>query len=171
MYPYTSVGGWATAWVAVVLALFSAVVPASPPAGWTFLGFDEALKQAAQEQRRVFLYFGREGCPFCEKTNREGFSDPRVAERYRANYLLTYVDSEGGKRLRLPSGERITEMELGARLKVFGTPMFFFLEPDGSPVVRAPGYQSAKDLLLLDRYVNEGHYRRQTLAEFKEDPS
>lgn len=140
---------------------------ASPPAGWGFLPLDEALKIAKQQQRRVFLYFGRHGCPSCDKTNRESFSDPRVVEQFHRNYVLAYVDSESGRRLRLPSGERITEMELGVRLKVFGTPFFYFMEPDGSPILRAPGYQSAEEFLLFDRFVSGGHYKGQSFSEFK----
>ncbi|MCB1724846.1 MAG: thioredoxin fold domain-containing protein [Chromatiaceae bacterium] len=140
---------------------------ADPPGGWQFLPFDQALRKAQQEQRRVFLYFGRHGCPSCEKTNRESFSDPRVVEHFNAHYVLAYVDSESGERLRLPSGERITEMELGVRLKVFGTPFFYFMEPDGGAILRAPGYQSADEFLRYDRFVNEGHYKQRSFAEFK----
>jgi len=150
-----------------VLVLFAAPAGADPPPGWTFHPYDQALKLAKESQRRVFLYFGRHGCPSCDKTNRESFTDDRVIEQYNANYVLAYADSEGGERLRLPGGERITEMELGVRLKVFGTPFFYFMEPDGSPVFRAPGYQSAGDFLLFDRFVNGGHYKQHTFAEFK----
>jgi thioredoxin-related protein len=153
--------------LSLLLACWWAAVRADPPAGWTFHPLDEALCLAGQEQRRLFLYFGRHGCPSCEKTNRESFSDARVAERYKANYVLAYVDSESGNRLRLPSGERITEMELGVRLKVFGTPYFQYAEPDGSPILRAPGFQSAEEFLLFDPFVNGGHFKQQTFAEFK----
>jgi thioredoxin-related protein len=151
----------------LVLLCWSALAPADPPAGWTFHPYDEALRLAQQDQRRVFLYFGRHGCPSCEKTNRESFSDPRVFDRYNANYVLAYVDAESGERLRLPGGERITEMELGMRLRVIGTPSFYFLEPDGEPISRSPGYQSADELLLLDRYVSGDHFRHQTFADFR----
>jgi thioredoxin-related protein len=151
----------------LVLLCWSALAPADPPSGWTFHPYDEALKLAQQDQRRVFLYFGRHGCPSCEKTNRESFSDPRVFDRYNANYVLAYVDAESGERLRLPGGERITEMELGMRLRVIGTPSFYFLEPDGEPISRSPGYQSADELLLLDRYVSGDHFRHQTFADYR----
>lgn len=151
----------------LVALLGSADAFADAPDGWDFQPFDQALKVARQEQKRVFLYFGRHGCPSCEKTNRESFSDARVKERYQANYVLAYVDSESGRRLRLPSGERITEMEMGVRLKVFGTPFFYFMEPDGSPILRAPGYQSADEFLAFDRFVNSGRYRDQSFTEFK----
>jgi thioredoxin-related protein len=152
---------------ALVLLCWSALALADPPTGWAFHPYDEALKLAQQDQRKIFLYFGRHGCPSCEKTNRESFTDPRVVERYNANYVLAYVDAESGERLRLPGGERITEMELGVRLRVIGTPSFYFLTPDGEPIARSPGYQSADDLLLLDRYVGGDHFTHQTLAEFK----
>ena len=106
-------------------------------------------------------------CPSCDKTNRESFSDPRVIDRYNEHFVLAYADSESGKRLRLSSGERITEMELGIKLKVIGTPFFYFMEPSGKPILRAPGYQSAEEFLLFDRYVHGGHYKEQTFAEFK----
>ena len=153
--------------IGTLLICFAAPVMADPPAGWTFQRMDEALKSAQQDNRRVFLYFGRHGCPSCEKTNRESFTDPRVFERFNAHYVLAYVDSESGTRLRLPSGERITEMEVGVRLKVFGTPFFYFMEPDGSPIIRSPGYKTAEEFLLLDEYVNGGHYREQAFSEFK----
>jgi thioredoxin-related protein len=41
------------------------------------------------------------------------------------------------------------------------------MEPSGKPIVRAPGYQSAEEFLLFDRYVNGGHYKEKTLAEFR----
>lgn len=152
----------------LLLTAWNVPALADPPEGWPFMALDRALEQAQKEQKRVFLYFGRHGCPSCERTNRESFTDPRVIERYQANYVLAYVDSEGSKRLRLPGGERITEMALGVRLKVFGTPFFYFMEPDGSAILRAPGYQSAEEFLRFDRFVDGGHYKTQSFTEFKE---
>lgn len=153
--------------ILLLLTAWTLPVLADPPKGWPFLPLDRALEQAQQEQKRVFLYFGRHGCPSCERTNRESFTDARVIERYQANYVLAYVDSEGSQRLRLPGGERITEMALGVRLKVFGTPFFYFMEPDGSAILRAPGYQSAEEFLRFDRFVDGGHYKTQSFTEFK----
>lgn len=161
---------------AVLIGMLLAVVPpgnalADPPSGWDFQRFDQAMARARNEERPVFLYFGRHGCPACDRTNRESFTDPRVVERLKANYVLAYVDSESGERLRLPGGERITEMELGVRLKVFGTPFFYFMQPDGAAILRAPGYQSAEDFLLYDRFVSGGHYRNQSFTSFKKGGS
>jgi thioredoxin-related protein len=124
---------------------------ADAPQGYPFMPFDKAMRLAAQEGKPVFVYFGRYGCGYCEKTNKESFSDATVRQRYTANYVLAYVDSESGRRLRLPSGERITERELGTRYKAFVTPVFSFLDTDGQLALRLVGVQSIQDLLEADR--------------------
>ncbi len=139
---------------------------ADAPHDWNFLAFDEARAQAVKENRPLFVYFGRYGCPTCARVNHESLTDPEVRERYHEHYVLAYVDSESGDRLRLPNGERITGMDLGIRYKVFGTPFFFFMEPDGDTITRIPGFVSVAQFLALDRYVNGGYYRNQTLQEF-----
>jgi len=150
----------------LAFALGGVTAHAEPPAGYPFTGYDTGFKQAKAENRPVFLYFGRYGCGWCDKTNREAFSDKTVHERYTAHYALVYVDAESGKRLTLPSGERITELELGARMKVLATPVFVFLHPDGKEIFRIPGIQSAADFLLYDRFVTEGHYRKESIRDF-----
>ena len=124
---------------------------ADAPQGYPFMPFDKAMRLAAEEGKPVFVYFGRYGCGYCEKTNKESFSDPTVRQRYTANYVLAYVDSESGHRLRLPSGERITERELGTRYKAFVTPVFSFIDAQGRLALRLVGVQSIQDLLDADR--------------------
>ncbi|KPK38851.1 MAG: thioredoxin [Gammaproteobacteria bacterium SG8_47] len=126
---------------------------AEAPEGYPFVSFDQAMRQAQDSGRPLFVYFGRYGCGYCEKTNKEAFSDPNVRERYSAHYELAYVDAESGKRLRLPSGERITERELGTRYDAFVTPVFSFLLPDGSSLMRMVGVQRVEDLRDADQRV------------------
>ena len=159
-----------TTWFAILLlpALFIAggSALASPPKGYSFVAFDEGLRLAKEQNKPVFLYFGRFGCAWCDQVNKQTFVDPALRELYSRNYVLVYVDAESGKRLRLPSGERITEADLGVRYKAFATPLFLFLEPDGKEIARIPGIQSVENFRDYDRYVMEGHYRTQTLVEF-----
>jgi thioredoxin-related protein len=130
-------------------------VRADAPQGYPFLSFDRAMEQARRDARPLFVYFGRYGCGYCEKTNKEAFSDPRVHERYTGHYVLAYVDAESGRRLRLPTGERITERELGTRYDAFVTPVFSFLTPQGDLLLRLVGVQRTEDLLQADRRIQE----------------
>ena len=156
-------------WYSLLLSafLFVAVpVLADPPANYPFVSFDEGLQQALRDGRPIFLYFGRYGCGWCDKTNREAFSDPKLRELYTQRYVLVYVDSESGRRLRLPSGERISERDFGARMKVLATPVFAYLKQDGQEIFHIPGIQSSRDFFLYDRFVSEGHYKNESIRDF-----
>jgi len=152
--------------VTLAAIVWSAPVAADPPDGYPFVAFDQGLKQAQKQGKPIFVYFGRYGCGWCDKTNKEAFSVADVRQKYIDHYVLVYVDAESGRRLTLPSGERITERELGVKFKAFATPLFAFLEPDGSRIFKIAGIQSARDLTLYDRFVNEGIYRKQDIESF-----
>ncbi len=153
----------------VLLTVFSLAGPAraEPPPGYSFQRYDDGLRQAAADNKRVFVYFGRYGCGFCDKTNKVGFADPAVKQAYSKNYVLVYVNSESMDRLTLPSGERITEMQLGERMNTLGTPVFFFLEPDGKQILKVYGYQDPKRLLNMDSYIQSGNYDKVSFSDFK----
>jgi thioredoxin-related protein len=146
--------------------VWAAMVQADPPQGYPFVSYDKGLKAASASGKPIFVYFGRYGCAWCDHTNKQTFSDEGLRKLYTDNYELVYVDAESGRRLTLPSGERITEAELGVRLKAFATPLFVFLTPQGERIVQIPGFKTVKDFRDYDRYVREGHYKNQTLLEF-----
>jgi len=148
------------------LLLTGFAVQADPPDGYPFVQYDRGLAQAREQGRPILVYFGRFGCAWCDKTNREAFSDTGLKERYTRHFVLVYVDAESGKRITLPTGERITELELGARMKVLATPVFVYLQPDGKEIFRIAGIQSTADFLRYDRFVTEGHYRKESIRDF-----
>lgn len=139
--------------VLLVITLFTVPVLADPPEGYPFQSFDKAMRQARDEGKLLFVYFGRYGCGYCDKTNREAFSDAGVREAYTQHYVLAYVDSESGKRLRLPSGERVTEREVGTRYNAFVTPVFTFMTPGGKALMRLVGVQRIEDLREADEKI------------------
>ena len=139
----------------LVLCLIALPLMADAPSGYPFQSFDEAMHQARTENKPLFVYFGRYGCGYCEKTNKEAFSDAGIQATYTRNYVLAYVDSESGKRLRLPTGERITEREVGTRYNAFVTPVFTFMTPDGQPLLRLVGVQRIEDLRDADDKVQQ----------------
>jgi thioredoxin-related protein len=133
-----------------LLLLLPVTLRADAPEGYPFLAFDQAMARSQAEGKVLFVYFGRYGCGYCEKTNREAFVDVEVKRRYTDHYVLAYVDAEGGRRLRLPSGERIPERELGTRYDALVTPIFTFMSPDGKPLSRLVGVQRIEDLIAAD---------------------
>jgi len=152
--------------LALFLVFLSVPALAEPPSGYPFVDHDVGMKRARQEAKPILLYFGRYGCAWCDHVNRKTFSDPGLKQLFSENYVLIYVDAEGGKRIRLPSGERLSEGELGARLGAFATPLFVFMTSEGKVVAKIPGFKTVDDFRDYDRYVRGGHYQKQTLLEF-----
>lgn len=148
------------------LGTVSTMVLADPPPNYPFHTYDEGLRLAQAQNKPLFIYFGRLGCAWCDKTNRESFSNEALRQTYIDHYILVYVDAESGKRLRLPSGERITEAELGARFKAFVTPLFIYLDAQGNEIAKIPGYNTVAEFQSFDRYVMEGHYKHMTLLQY-----
>lgn len=152
--------------MAAASCLWTTAALANPPPGYPFVSYDAGLKAARGSGKPIFLYFGRYGCAWCDHTNKTTFSDPALKKLYSKQYELVYVDAESGKRLTLPSGERITEAEFGVRLQAFATPLFVYLTPQGEKIVQIPGFKTVRDFRDYDRYVRGGHYKQQTLLEF-----
>ena len=150
----------------LLLLLVSGSVLAEAPPNYPFVAFDQGLHLAKEQNKPLFVYFGRFGCAWCDEVNKKTFIDLDLRKLYIKDFILVYVDAESGKRLRLPSGERITEANLGVRYKAFGTPMFLYLDENGKVLAGIPGIQTVKDFRDYDRYVMEGHYRTQSLAQF-----
>lgn len=141
--------------VCLMLLFVTGLVLADAPEGYPFMPFDKALQMSANDNRPVFIYFGRYGCGYCDKTNKEAFSNDKVKKLYVENYILAYVDAESGKRLRLPSGERVTEREVGTRYNAFVTPVFTFLLPNGEVILRLVGVQRIDDFLEAHAQVQK----------------
>ena len=150
----------------LILFLFSGSVLADPPDNYPFVNYDTGLQQARDNNKPIFMYYGRYGCGFCAKTNKETFSDAALRKLYIEQYNLVYIDAESGERLTLPSGERITEAELGARLNVYATPIFLYLDKNGEVLFRAPGYKTVEEFTLFHKYVSGGFYKTMSINDY-----
>ena len=108
--------------IVFLLALSIDTLVAAPPEGYQFLSLTEAALLASQENKPMLLYFGRYGCSICRKMHAEVFSDASLSEKYNDAFVLAYVDTESGNRIKLANGEKITEMQFASRSRILGTP-------------------------------------------------
>lgn len=139
---------------------------AAPPEGYPFLSLTEAMQLASSEHKPMLLYFGRYGCSTCRKMHAEVFSDAAVSATYNDDFVLAYVDTESGKRIRLDNGETTTEMQFATRNRILGTPTFVFFSPEQKPLFKKAGFQSIAQMKLYGDYIRAGHYRSMPLPEF-----
>lgn len=152
--------------MAVLSFLWVGVLKAAPPEGYRFLPLTEAAQLASREHKPMLLYFGRYGCSTCRKMHAEVFSDASVNAKYNADFVLAYVDTESGNRIRLDNGETVTEMQFASRSRIYGTPTFVFFSAEQEPLFTKAGFQSVAQMNGYGDYILRGHYRSMALAEF-----
>lgn len=150
----------------VCLALATGIARAAPPEAYAFLPLGEAWQSAQQQQKPMLLYFGRYGCTTCRKMHAEVFTDPDLQRRYSEDFVLAYVDTESGNRIRLANGERTTEMQFATRNRILGTPTFVFFSPEHKPLFKKAGFQSIAQMNYYHGFITGGHYRDTTLADY-----
>jgi len=150
----------------IFLTLSIDTLMAGPPDGYRFLTLTEATQLASSENKPMLLYFGRYGCTTCRKMHAEVFSDASVSAKYNTAFVLAYVDTESGNRIKLGNGERTTEMQFATRSRILGTPTFIYFSPEQKPLFKKAGFQSVAQMNLYGDYILENHYKSMPLKEF-----
>jgi len=152
--------------MAILLTLSLDTLMAAPPDGYRFLSLTEATQVASRENKPMLLYFGRYGCSTCRKMHAEVFSDESVNAKYNNAFVLAYVDTESGNRIRLGSGETTTEMQFATRNRILGTPTFVYFSADQKPLFKKAGFQTIAQMNLYGDYILQNHYKSMPLQEF-----
>ena len=137
----------------VLLAAMAVAVPAAraqavgthaidiPP--WfakTFLDFREDVRDAAKQGKRLLVYFGQDGCPYCTRLMATNFSQKAIVAKTQRHFVAIDINVWGDREVTWTDGKTMTEKEFAALLKVQFTPTLLFFDEQGNVVVRLNGY-------------------------------
>jgi thioredoxin-related protein len=137
-------------WLAVALlvsALGARAQGASPYAieipAWfteTFLDLPEDVRDAARERKRLMLYFGQDGCPYCKELMQTSFTQRVIVDKARKHFVAIALNVWGDRDTTWTDGRKMSEKELAWALRVQFTPTLMFLDEKGAVVARLNGY-------------------------------
>jgi len=113
----------------------------------SFLEFPQDVKEAAQDGKRLMLYFWQDGCPACRKMKETTFADRAIVDQTRRHFAAVALNVYGERELRWTDGRTMREKALARALNVRGTPTLLFLDDKGSVVLRLVGYVPPERLL------------------------
>ena len=139
---------------------------AAPPEDYAFLPLPQAMQQSIEQGKPIFLYFGRYGCSTCRKMHQEVFIDKALKDQFDRNFVLAYVDTESGNRIKLPNGERTTEMQFASRSRILGTPTFVYYSAEQKPLFKRAGLQTIDQMMAYNEYVAAGHFKHSKLKDY-----
>ncbi len=111
----------------------------------TWLGYNDALAQARDFDKPVYLHFTAKWCKWCVKMQDETYTDPRVIRYLSENFFAVMVDTE-----KLPS--------LARKYRATSLPTLWFLDSKGQGLTAIEGYVGADKLLRVLEYVSTKAY-------------
>jgi thioredoxin-related protein len=132
----------------------------------TFLDFREDIREAAKQGRRLMVYFGQDGCPYCRELMRVNFSQKDIADKTRRHFHAVAINIWGDRETVWIDGKTLTEKALAARLKVQFTPTLLFFDENGAVVLRLNGYYPPHRFHAALDYVAARHEGKSTFADF-----
>jgi thioredoxin-related protein len=139
----------------------------------TFLDFREDIAEAAAEGKRLMVYFGQDGCPYCQRLMRVNFSQKDIVEKTRRHFNAVAINMWGDRQVTWTDGKARREKDFAAVLKVQFTPTLLFFDEKGAVVLRLNGYypphkfQVALDYVAgkLENKIAFAEYLRRHLRE------
>lgn len=130
----------------------------------TLLDLREDVAEAARENKRVMIYIGQDGCPYCTALMKTNFSQRPIVEKTRRHFLAIALNLWGDREVDWLDGRRLSEKALARELGVQFTPTLLFLGRDGNVALRLNGYQPPERFEAVLDYLIEG--RREPLADY-----
>ena len=127
----------------------------------SFLDLRDDLKEAAAAKKRVMLYFGQNGCPYCKRLMEVNFQAPAIVAKTRANFDVVEINILGSREVIGIDGAAQTEKAFARSLHVGYTPTLIVLDERGGVVTRMNGYYPPATFTAALDYVIDGAYRRE----------
>lgn len=132
----------------------------------SLLDFKDEIPEAAREGKRVMVYFGQDGCPYCKALMKASFGPGPITDKTRKHFVAIAINIWGDTPVTWIDGTQATEKALARQLGVQFTPTLLFFETDGRLVLRLNGYLPPERLTHVLDYVIERRDREQSLAEY-----
>src|SRR6266542_1876617 len=132
----------------------------------TFLDLREDIAEATRNGRRLLVYFGQDGCPYCKQLMVTNFSQRSIVEKTRQHFVALAVNMWGDREVTWLDGRVMTEKELARVLKVQFTPTLLFFDEKGKVVARLNGYYPPQRFEPVLDYVAGHLERRQALGDY-----
>lgn len=162
--------------------LFAAALAASIPASaqqpspyaidipsWfveSFLDFPEEVAEAARANKRVLLYFGQDGCPYCKKLMEVNFRQPDIVELTRARFAPIAINIWGDLEVTWIDGRKMPEKEFARALNVQFTPTLLVLDEHGAVIARMNGYYPPRRFKAALDFAAQHLEQQTTLSDY-----
>ena len=132
----------------------------------TFLDLREDIGEAAKAQKRLMIYFGQDGCPYCRELMRVNFSQKKIVDKTRRHFDAVALNIWGDREVTWIDGKVRSEKDFAAFLQVQFTPTLLFLDEKGNVALRLNGYYPPQKFDVALDYVAGKHESKVSFADY-----
>jgi thioredoxin-related protein len=132
----------------------------------SFLDLRDDLKEATAGRKRLVLYFGQNGCPYCKRLMEVNWRQPDIVAKTRRHFDVIEMNIFGSREVNWIDGRPRSEKELAALLKVQFTPTLLFLDERGEIALRVNGYYPPPRFSAALDYVAGHRERQESFADY-----
>lgn len=132
----------------------------------SFLDFREDIADARRDGKRLMVYFGQDGCPYCKLLMQTTFADTRIVDTTRTRFVPIALNLWGDREVTWVDGRRMPEKELGRQLQVQFTPTLLIFDENARVIVRLNGYQPPHRMEAALDYAGNRLEAKQPFADY-----
>ena len=123
--------------------------------GIQWLSYAEGRQRGEAENKKVFLVFNADWCPYCLQMEKETFQNPAVIAYVNRNFVPVSVNSD-------------KEQDIANKYNVRGLPSTWFISENGDRIGNRPGYITKDEMLKILKYIDSDSYQSMSFQAFVE---
>ena len=137
------------------------------------LSFDDALKAAKKEHKKVIVDIYTDWCGWCNKMDREAYSNAGIKKIIDDDFIYVKLNAEGNG-VNKYNGKSYTDGELAEYFQVTGYPTTVFLDSKGKVIEfnynmyrmnNLPGYYETNEFKKVLEYIRDEKYKNTDLSK------
>jgi len=132
----------------------------------SFLDLQEDIKEAANEGKRLVIFFHQDGCPYCNALVERNFAQKDIAEKAQQHFEIITINMWGDRPVTYIDGKQYLEKTLAEALKVQFTPTVIFFDEKGEVTLRINGYHSPQRFNLDLDYASKNNQTKLSYRDF-----
>jgi len=132
----------------------------------SFLDIRDDIAEATKNRKRLMIYFGQDGCPYCRELMRVNFTQKDIVDKTRKHFDAVAINIWGDLEVTGHDRRRYSEKTYATMLKIQFTPTLLFFDEQGKVVLRLNGYYPPHKFAAALDYVAGRHETRSTFAEY-----
>lgn len=149
---------------------FIGAMPTEYPAWFkqSFLDFNDDIREAAANGKRLMVLFHQDGCPYCNVLVERNLAQKDIEQAIRKNLDVVAINMWGDREVASIEGKTYTEKSFAAALKVQFTPTILFFNEEGKMILRLNGYVPPERFKVAIDFVTGKHEKQMAYRDYVE---